>query len=386
MTERSFVVVGGSIAAVTAANAAHAADYPGRVVLVSDERHTPYSRVPLSKGFLAGTETAESIALPPLAADFEVLLGSRAERLDIRDSKLHLAGGEVVGFDKLMICTGARARHLAQPGQVGEFVVRTIDDIEAIKGRLPGVSSAVIVGAGFLGTEVGSTLCDRGIAVTIVTIDPPLVPQLGSWMADFLVQRAVDRGVTFQTVQSVEILGSPATGVRTDGELVHEADIVITAVGDIPNVEWLDGSGVRTSPGVLIDARGFVTENIGAAGDVAATSDGTRPRRSPNWTNAVVQAGTVARNLVTGEPSPIVPDPYHWTEQFGVDLKISGQMNCEGEPEVVTGEPESGSALVRWRHRDGTYTAAALNYRVPIVKLKRLGARALPLEVVGQAG
>ena len=374
------VIVGGSVAAVTAASALRADGFPGEVVLLSEETRPPYSRVPLSKGFLAGTDTAATIELPSLSEDVEVRLATRAERLDVAGCALHLAGGEPLSFDGLLICTGARARTLAGPAQRGEHLVRSIEDVLRIRAQLPQVSSAIVLGAGFLGTEVAATLTGLGIDVRVITIGRPLVSHVGEWMADVLVRRARERGVVFESAASaVEVLGNPLSAVRVDASVVREADIVISAVGDAPNVDWLTGSGLPIEGGVHVDAAGLAAPHIGAAGDVAAVADGTTVRRSPNWTSAVTQARAVARNLMNGTRSPIAFDPYHWTEQFGLSLKISGPMRCAGQPEILGGDPAQDSALLRWRHADGSYTAAALNYPVPVAKLKRLAARTAQL-------
>lgn len=115
-----------------------------------------------------------------------------------------------------------------------------------------------------------------------------------------------------------------------------------------------------------------------AAGDVTVTrADGEAARRSPHWTNAVLQAQTAARTLLHGETARASPpDPYYWTEQFGLDIKISGDIPANAPPTVLAGDPGQRSTLLQWHHQDRPVAAASINHRIPIVKLKKLGARA----------
>lgn len=191
------VIVGGSIAAVTAASTLRADDWDGELIILSDEDEAPYSRVPLSKGVLAGTQTSASAALPALPDDVELRRAIRAVGLDPSRRVIQVADGSEVAFDGLVVATGSRARRLADPGQQGELVVRTLRDAEAISDRLPGARSAVVVGAGFLGMEIASTLRDRGLDVTVVDREPPLRRLLGSWLAELVVAKATERGVHF---------------------------------------------------------------------------------------------------------------------------------------------------------------------------------------------
>lgn len=381
-TLRRVVIVGGSIAAVTTAQSLRAQNFDGEILLLSEERHAPYSRVPLSKGALSGKQTLDSAALPALSEDVTVRLGARGASLRPQKRLVALADGEEVPYDGLVVATGARARRLAGSGQRGEHVVRTLGDATALRERIgTAARSAVVIGGGYLGMEVASTCVELGWDVTVVDRDPPLRRLLGTWLADLVVEAAREWGVRFvRAPDGVELLGgSEITGVDC-GDRRLDADIVISAVGDVPNTEWLAGSGLPLDGALVVDQRCRAAPDIVAAGDVTATRvNGERPQRHPHWTSAVLQGRAAASALLHGDAAPLPrSDPYYWTEQFGLDIKISGEIPADGQPSVLAGDPGKRSVLLQWHDADRPAAAASINHRIPIVKLKKLGARAAP--------
>ncbi len=373
---RRILVVGGSIAAVTAAGTLRAEGWDAELIIASDEKHHPYSRVPLSKQILMGTQELASSALPLLPSDVDLRRSMPAVALDRRNRSVRFADGSVLNFDGLVVATGARARRLGAPGQRGELVVRTRNDAAAIMARAEQATTAIVVGTGFLGMELASTLTHRGLDVTVISRTAPLSRVLGPWLATELTAAAERSGVRMlRATEGVTLAGNPVHGVvcRPHGEL--NADLVISAVGDVANTEWLAGSGLTVDEGLVVDHRCVAGPGIVAAGDVAALE--TRPgvfRRTPHWSSAVNQAGTAARALL--DPTRLdraSSVPYVWTEQFGMNLKVAGQMPVYGTPQVVGGDPGEDSALLQWFSDDGRPTAAAsLNFRIPIVKLTTL--------------
>lgn len=373
---RHVVIIGGSIAAATAASTLRADGWDGDITVVGDEAHPPYSRVPLSKGVIAGLLPVTATELPSLPADVDLRTGHTAVALHTELRAVEFADGTRVRYDRLVIATGARARRLAAPDQSGELVVRTLQDAQSIAARVDSARTAVIVGGGFLGMEVASTLVRRGLRVTVIDRDPPLQRLLGRYLADVLVGAAVQAGLRVLVApDGVELVGDPISGVlsREHGEL--SADLVVSAVGDTPNIDWLRSSGLPLAGGVVADRRGIVAPGIVAAGDVAALAHSSGVvRRTPHWTSAVSQGRTAARSLLDPTTAPGRPDPYFWTEQFGCDLKLVGELPFHGEPDVVDGNIADLSALLRWDRHGQPSAAASLNFRTPIVKLKALAA------------
>jgi 3-phenylpropionate/trans-cinnamate dioxygenase ferredoxin reductase subunit len=376
---RRVVVVGGSIAAVTAAESLRVHGFAGRITLLSEETHPPYSRVPLSKGVLSGEATLGSAALPALSDDVEVRLGSRAARLRPELRRVVLTDGEEIPYDGLVIATGARARRLAPPGQAGEYVVRTMDDAERLAERIVGARSAIVIGGGFLGMEIASVCVDLGLQVTLVDREPPLRRLLGSWLAGFVVDAARERGVDFVLApEGVTLLGGDQVAAVDCGHRRLDADVVVSAVGDQANTDWLLDSGLPVEGGLVVDGRCRVTPHITAAGDVTVTRLSSHvPHRSPHWTSAVLQGQAAAVGLLLGDAAPALrPDPYFWTEQFGLNIKISGVIPDGVSPTVLAGDPRERSALLQWQCNSRPVAAVAVNHRLPVVKLKRIAAQA----------
>jgi 3-phenylpropionate/trans-cinnamate dioxygenase ferredoxin reductase subunit len=376
-SSRSIVVVGGSIAALTAAEALRVKGHSGPIIMLSEEAQQPYTRVPLSKSILGGEAPLERALLPAPGTDIDLRLNTRAVRLDIDRRRVHLADGDEVAYDGLVIATGARARRLSGSGESGPMVLRTFADAAALADRLVSARSVLVVGAGFLGMEIASTCRSLGKTVTVIDRDPPLARLLGGWLAGLLTSAAREQGIYIVHAPAGVTLNGAAEAVTHAGGTLA-ADVIVSAVGDLPNVEWLYGSGLELAGGVVVDENCRAATNIVAAGDVAVRRiGGALLPRSPHWTNATEQARAAANTLLDPRGAAgYQPDPYFWTEQFGLDVKISGELPLPGQPVLVQGSLSERSALLQWHDGVGPVAAAAVNHRMPIVALKKLGHRA----------
>jgi 3-phenylpropionate/trans-cinnamate dioxygenase ferredoxin reductase subunit len=236
----------------------------------------------------------------------------------------------------------------------------------------------LVVGGGFLGMEIASTARTLGKEVTVVDVAPPLDRLLGAVVGGHVRSAATRAGVRIVvTGGGVRLLGVPTpTGVELVDGTRLEADLVVSAVGDIPNVEWLAGSGVQVQGGVVVDTACRVAPGVVAAGDVTvvASADGTLSR-SPHWTNAVDQARGAVRALLHGG-APYRPSQYCWTEQYGLDVKLVGDLDPQGEPAVLDGSLDQGSALLAWPDAVAPRSVVAVNHPTPPARLKRLLAPA----------
>ncbi|MFT4470132.1 NAD(P)/FAD-dependent oxidoreductase [Arthrobacter sulfonylureivorans] len=371
------VVVGNGIAGLTASDSLRAAGFDGELTIVGDEHHAPYSRPALSKAALLDAEEMTSHQLPASTHEARELLGIRALQLDPELKSVVLDDGSILPYDGLVVATGSRARRLASADPAArrhELTLRTLEDALELRRRIADKPSVVVVGGGALGMEIASGCLAAGCDVTLASHRQPMAQQLGRYLSEVFLAAGRDHGLKLAPSQAVglrEADGHPLVELADGSRL--EADLVVSAIGDIPNTGWLADSGLLTNGRLEVDSRGRVRTDIVAAGDVAAFPTARGVGRIPLWTSAIEQSKTAALALLNGDDAPELEfRPYFWTEQFGLSFKASGFLPLEGTPEYLEGGPDGGPALMRWTHADGSGTAVALNYRIPIPKLRRL--------------
>ncbi|WP_246023303.1 NAD(P)/FAD-dependent oxidoreductase [Nocardia yunnanensis] len=331
MSERHAVVVGASIAGVTAARELRALGHRGAITMIGADPHGSYARPPLSKAVLKS-----SVADATLGYRFDVLdvisARSAAVAADLDRRTVVTADGDPISYDALIIASGAEARRIAAPGQRGELVLRTLDDARTLRPRLDTATSAIVVGAGFLGMEVASACVARGIPVTVVDVDPPLHTVLGSYLSGLISARAEKQGVRIvQTTEFATLVGDPVSGVALPSGEELTADLVVTCAGDVPNTSWLAGTALADHNGIPIDDA--CTTNVYAAGDVAYLR--AAKKRAPFWSNAVAQAKVAAASALGLPPTGAPTDDYFWTEILGVPIKVIGPLPVLGAPTEI---------------------------------------------------
>lgn len=367
----NIVIVGSGIAASTAAGVLRAEGFTGKLTVVGDEFHAPYSRPPLSKAVLENAETLDSVLLAELPVNTKLISGTAAVGLDMQENSVTLADGRVLHFDGLIIASGARARVL-NPSGPKENLLRGIDDAINIKHKLASSKTVLVIGGGFLGMEIASTMQKLGKKVTVIDIFTPLERQFGKYLAEKMTQIAMQRGVEMRVEpEGIETIGNTEIeGVRTtNGEEIF-ADLVITAVGDVPNVEWLESAGLADEQGLKVNSKCQVTPKVVAAGDVVRVNDN---RRTPHWGAAVDQARIAATNLINPDDArDYIPAPYFWTEQWDLDIKICGSIPHDVEPEIIEGSWEENSLILQYRANGIPVASATINRRYPIFKLRKL--------------
>ncbi|MER7480257.1 FAD-dependent oxidoreductase [Streptomyces sp. NPDC126510] len=378
---RSVLVVGESLAGTTAVRHLRTLGYTGPVTLIGAEKHGAYSRPPLSKVVLKDPAADRTLGLALDGLDVDVIR-SAAVAADTRCRTVTTADGRQVGYEALIVATGAHARRLAASGQRGEVVLRTLDDARLLRARLADAGSAIVIGAGFLGMEVASACAARGIPVTVVDTDRPLERILGDHLSSAITTRAAAYGIRFvQATGLATLAGDPVSGVALPDGTELTADLVVTCAGEVPCVGWLAGTGLADRLGVGIDdACATTVPGVFAAGDVTyLRGDGAGPdRRAPFWSNAVAQGRTAAASALGLPPPGPAQDDYFWTEVAGLTVKIVGRLPLLGEPTTVQGNMTDGRALLTWSHVDGTSTAVAYGLRKPVAALRALAATSLP--------
>ncbi|AZM58444.1 MULTISPECIES: NAD(P)/FAD-dependent oxidoreductase [unclassified Streptomyces] len=381
---KHITVVGASLAGLSTARALRAEGYDGELVVVGEERHAPYDRPPLSKDFLKGDVDADALCLveEDEYEDLDVrwLLGERATRLDPATRTVTLAGGRQLRTEGVVVATGAAPRTLpGTDGLAGVHTLRTLDDALALRTELlDGLPRVVVIGAGFIGAEVASTAHRLGLHVTVVeALEVPLERQLGREMGRVCSALHSDHGVRLLCGTGVAELvgGSRVKGVRlTDGRVLP-ADIVVAGVGVRPATGWLAGSGVPVDDGVVCDA-GCSTgvPGVVAVGDVARCPHPFTGRhaRIEHWSNAVEQAKTAARTLLTGVPVPApATAPYFWSDQYRVRIQLAGHVVPGAVPEVVEGDVGSRSFTAVYRHGGTSVAVLSLNQPKLFNRLRR---------------
>ncbi|MDJ0462635.1 FAD-dependent oxidoreductase [Streptomyces sp. H27-C3] len=382
----TLAVVGASLAGLYAARALRDQGFDGRLVIIGDESHRPYDRPPLSKEFLTGAVSEDQLALCDAEEETELgaewLLGVRAEGLDTAARTIRLDNGRTVRADGVVIATGATPRRLPGTGALrGVHTLRTLDDAWALRAELAGRAGrqvrVVVVGGGFIGSEVASSCVSLGHHVTVVEAAPlPLLPQLGDAMAGICATLHAGSGVELITGSGVAALhGADAvSGVSlTDGRLLP-ADVVVVGIGAAPNTRWLHGSSLAVRDGVLCDD-GCVTAlpRVVAVGDVARVGG----VRDEHWTSATRQPAVAVRNLLAGHTvRGARPLPYFWSDQYGVRIQFAGRSLPGATTRITEGSVEERSFLALYE-RDGAVTGVlAVNRPRPFMRVRRELARA----------
>ncbi|MFI6923330.1 NAD(P)/FAD-dependent oxidoreductase [Nonomuraea spiralis] len=366
------VVVGASAAGLAAAEALRRDGFTGSLTLVGAERREPYDRPPLSKQILRGRWEPGRVTLrrhdtrAALAADWR--LGVAATALDAGAREVALSDGGVLPYDGLVIATGVVPRRLPSGhGLGGVHVLRTLDDALALREGLLAARSAVVVGAGFLGSEVAAVARELGLDVTLVDPLPaPMIGPLGDQVAHLLAGLHVRHGVRLHLGTLVTGLSGRdgrVDGVDLDGGVHVPADLVLVAVGSAPAVGWLSGSGLDLGDGVECDHRCRAAPGVVAAGDVASWRHPRFGRlRVEHRLNATEQ-GTAAARTLLGGAAAFAPVPYFWTDQYDVKIQAYGVTGGAARFQIVAGDPASG----RFAGLYGTdrHVTGALTWNLP---------------------
>jgi 3-phenylpropionate/trans-cinnamate dioxygenase ferredoxin reductase component len=387
---RRVVVVGASMGGLRAAEQLRAAGWDGGITVVGAEPHLPYNRPPLSKDVLAGQavdpeaqHTKLAFRMRPSLADVDWRLGTAAISADLERRTVRLSDGTSLSYDGLVVASGLRPRRLAMPEpRAGRHVVRTIEDAVALRAELaPGVP-VVVVGAGFIGSEVAATARSLGCEVTVV--EPAGVPMgrvLGDELGRLVQARHEAAGIRFHLGRVVAALhgGDRVTVVKLDDGTVLRASVLVEAVGSHTNVEWLEGTGLDLSDGVLCDNQMRVEgrPDVVAVGDVARFPnprfDGAA-RRVEHWCMPTETARRAARSLAahlagqTPEREEFAPLPTFWSDQFDLRIQGFGAPALADRFELLEGalstpaDMAAGAAVGYWR---GTGLVGVVTVNLP---------------------
>lgn len=344
------VIAGASAAGLSVAEGLRRGGFSGRLTMIGEEVHLPYDRPPLSKEVLSGAwPDAKTLLREPgvfTQLDIDLRLGTRAEGLDTAGRTVTCSDGSQIAYDDLVVTTGVRPRPLpGTEGVQGVHVLRTLDDAQKLRSVLDSHPRLVIVGAGFLGAEVASVARRAGADVTLVSdIQSPLSDVVGVEIGELLLQAHIEHGVRLRTgvkVAAVTHRDNQVTGVELADGSTLPADVVLIAIGSIPNTEWLSGSGIPVGTGVICDEFCRAQPGVWAAGDVASWHhvELDERLRLEHRTNAAEQGIAVARNILAADnPMPFTPVPYIWSDQYDLKLQIYGQTRAADTFAVIDGD------------------------------------------------
>ncbi|KUM37411.1 NAD(P)/FAD-dependent oxidoreductase [Arthrobacter sp. EPSL27] len=330
----NIVIIGGSLAGGTAAVTLREEGYKGRVTLVGEESHAPYERPALSKDFLANG-SLDAILTRPIVSytdrGIETKFGSRAVKIDVSSRSVELSSREQLPFDRLLLATGARNRLLPLPGLdlQGVFSLRTADDAIALRRAIRPGGRAVVLGMGFIGTEVSAALRSSGMEVTAVEmLSAPLVQALGNDMGSVLKDVHAEHGVDMIFEDRAIALGGEGhvKSVLTASGRTLECDLVVFGFGTEPNSELAVDAGLEVQGGIRVDefCRTSV-DGIYAAGDVTNHFHPLAGRhlRVEHWQNAILQAKVAARNML-GQMVSYDDVHWFWSSQYTERIHYAG--------------------------------------------------------------
>jgi 3-phenylpropionate/trans-cinnamate dioxygenase ferredoxin reductase subunit len=354
---QTIVIVGAGQAAAQATDSLRRGGHEGAIVLVGEEAELPYQRPPLSKKFLSGELPPERLAIRPASfyetQRVELKLGRRAETLDLGARTLTLDDGTRQGYDRLLLATGTVPRKLTVPGATlaGIHYLRTVADVNAIRGELAAAQRVVIVGGGYIGLEVAATCRGLGAEVDVLEMaDRVMNRVVAPEVSAFYAAEHARGGVRIHTNTFVSGFRARADdagkvgAVESMGGVEFAADLVVVGIGVVAVSDLAERAGLAVENGIAVDEYTRTTDPyVWAAGDC---SNHPSPRfgrrvRLESVDNAFEQAKTAAANMLGGTT---VHDkvPWFWSDQYDLKLLIVG-LNFDYDEVLVRGDPASRS-------------------------------------------
>jgi 3-phenylpropionate/trans-cinnamate dioxygenase ferredoxin reductase subunit len=370
-TQQTFVIVGASLAGAKAAEALRTEGYAGRLVLIGAEDERPYERPPLSKDYLRGEADRDKIYVHDAGfyaeQDIELCLGCTVLSLDAGARRVTLDDGARLGYDRLLLATGAEPRRLSIPGSdlEGIHYLRSVDDADNLRERLDQGGSIVVIGAGWIGAELAASARQRGLDVTV--LEPASVPLervLGAEVGAIYRDIHADQGVHMLLGTGVEAFEGNRTVERirtTDGRTLN-CDLVAVGVGVQPRTQLAEQAGLDVDNGILVDEHLQTSRpSIFSAGDVANAQHafyGERVRVE-HWDNAIRQAAVAARGML-GQHAVHDHVPYFFSDQYDVGMEYSGYARS-WDRVVFRGDPASREFIAFWMRADRVVAGMNVN-------------------------
>jgi 3-phenylpropionate/trans-cinnamate dioxygenase ferredoxin reductase subunit len=360
-TKPSFVIVGGGMAGAIAAQTLREEGFDGKITMLAQEPNAPYERPPLSKDYLQGKAERDSIFVHPehwyAEHAVELSLGSAVTSLDPASRTVTTATGERLSYDKLLLATGSKPRHLDVPGADldGVYYLRNVEDSDRLKIKFAAANRVVIIGAGWIGLETAAAARAAGLDVTLlVSGDLPLEHVLGPEVAPIFDELHRSHGVDLRyRTTAVELTGrhGTVTGVMLSDGTRIDADMIIVGVGVAPRTELAAAAGLKIDNGIVVDEHLRTSDpDIFAAGDIAQTYSPRLGRhiRVEHWANARRQ-GAVAAKAMLGQDAVDIRPSYFFTDQYDLSMEYTGDIGPAGYDRVIfRRHADSNEMIVFW--------------------------------------
>jgi 3-phenylpropionate/trans-cinnamate dioxygenase ferredoxin reductase subunit len=361
MTANRIVIVGAGLAGAKAAEELRKQSYGGEVLLIGAENELPYERPPLSKEYLRGESKRTDAQVHP--AEFykdnsiELRLGVTVTAIDPSQASVSLEGGELVLFDKLLLCTGAGSRRLEIPGAEldGIHYLRTLADCDSLRERFASGGHLAVIGGGWIGSEVAADARQQGLEVTMIADEElPNARVFGREIGEFYRDVHRDHGVELVLGDgAVAFAGEVSvSGVHTRSGRLVDCDFVVAGVGAVVSAGLAEAAGIDVENGILVDTLlRSSAPNVFAAGDVANAWHPFYEQRIrlEHWANALNQSKAAARSMLGSE------EPYFYSDQYNVGMEYSGRPGPDAEV-VFRGSREDREFVAFWLN-DGLVTA-----------------------------
>ena len=385
----TILIIGGGQAGAQAIDTLRKEGFGGRLVLISDEPQLPYQRPPLSKKYLSGEMAADR--LPFRHRSFyeehriELKLGRQAVRLDATARQVELADGEIMAYDRLLLCLGAESRRLSCPGAAlpGVHYLRGIADVAPIQAGFKPQARVVIIGGGYIGLETAATGRKMGCEVTVLEMADRIMNRVvAPSVSRYFAAEHVSHGVNIicdTRVVCLEGRDRVERVVCADGSS-HAADLVVVGVGAVAVTDLASEAGLACDNGIVVDEYCRTSDAaIYAAGDC---TNHPSPRfgrrvRLESVDNAFEQAKTAALNMLD---RAVTHDrvPWFWSDQFDNKLLIVG-LSQDYDRQVLRGDPASRSFSVCYLKGRELLAVEAVNHSKDYMAARKLIAERTPL-------
>ena len=391
MAEESIVVLGAGLAGATTVTELREQGFTGPITLIGDESELPYERPPLSKEFLQGKQKPEEFTVHDASwyQDNEITLhlGVSAISIESDKSQVLLADGSAVDYDRLVLATGSRANlggdePFAGYDLPGVHTLRKLSDAKSLRAEITDGARVSVIGSGWIGMEVAASARQLGARVTVYSSSSlPLSSVFGERFAHHLLELHQRHGVDVRQakVQGIEQVDGQLQVLSDLGS--SPADVVLLAIGAVPNVQLAQTAGLEVDNGVLVDASLRSSDpRILAIGDIAqATHAGLGERlRVEHWDNAIRQ-GKLAAATLLGKEDSYDWLPYFFTDQFDLGMEYVGH-NDPGDESVIRGDAESGEFIIFWQNGQKITAAANVNIWDVNDDLRALVGREIPAD------